>query len=82
MIALGASWEALGRLLGALGDALRIETLYFLKMNVLPRREHDFQNLYYQGTGSELKWERMLSRGMKRELEGGSQSKRDQQQNK
>ena len=49
-------------------------------MNVLPRREHDFQNLYYQGTGSELKWERMLSRGMKRELEGGSQSKRDQKQ--
>ena len=52
----------------------------FSKMSVLRRREQDFRNLYYQGTGSELKWERMLSRGMKRELEGGSQSKRDQKQ--
>ena len=59
---LGGSWKGLGSSSGALGDALAMETLYFRQMKVSPRWEHDFQNLYYQGTGSETMRERLLAR--------------------
>ena len=66
LTALGASWGALGRVLGALRELLGTssaqETLYILKMNFPPRREHDFGNLYYQGTGSETMRERLFAR--------------------
>ena len=56
LTALGASWGALGRVLGALRELLGTssvqETLHFLKINVSPRRERDFENLSEQGTGS------------------------------
>ena len=48
----GGSWMGLGSSSGALGDALGLETLYFQKMRVSLRREHDFGNLSEQGTGS------------------------------
>ena len=48
----GGSWKGIGSSSGALGDVLGIETLYFQKMKVSPRREHDFQNLSEQGTES------------------------------
>ena len=59
---LGGSWKGLGNSSGALGDVLAIETLYFRKMKVSPRWEHDFENLYYQGTGSETMRERLFAR--------------------
>ena len=34
----------------------------FPKMGAPPRREHDFRNLYYQGTGSETMRERLFAR--------------------
>ena len=34
----------------------------FPKMGAPPRREHDFGNLYYQGTGSETMRERLFAR--------------------
>ena len=66
LTALGASWGALGSILGALRELLGTssvqETLYFLKMSVSPRWERDFENLYYQGTGSETMRERLFAR--------------------
>ena len=59
---LGGSGKGLGRSSGALGNVLDLETLYFLKMSFPPRREHDFRNLYYQGTGSETMRERLFAR--------------------
>ena len=56
LTALGPSWGALGRVFGALRELLGTssaqETLYFGKMKVSPRWEHDFGNLSEQGTGS------------------------------
>ena len=56
LTALGDSWGALARALGArrelLGTPSAQETLYFSKISVSPRWEHDFQNLSEQGTGS------------------------------
>ena len=50
--ALGVSWGALARALGArrelLGTSSAQETLYILKMSFPPRREHDFRDLYEQ----------------------------------
>ena len=64
--ALGASWGALGRVFGALRELLGTssaqETLYFSKTSISPRWEHDFGNLYYQGTGSETMRERLFAR--------------------
>ena len=62
--------RALGASLRALGDVLGLGEPLFSKTSVSHRQEHDFENLYYQGTGSELQWERMLSRGMKKKLRG------------
>ena len=42
---LGGSWKGFGSPSGAFGDVLGMETLYFLKMKVAPRWEHDFENL-------------------------------------
>ena len=42
---MGCSWKGLGSSSGALGDALAMETLYFRKMKVSPRWEHDFEKL-------------------------------------
>ena len=56
LTALGDSWGALGRVLGALrellGTSSPYETLYFSKLSVSPQWEHDFENLSEQGTGS------------------------------
>ena len=56
LTALGVSWGALARALGArrelLGTSSAQETLYFSKTSVSPRWEHDFRNLSEQGTGS------------------------------
>ena len=66
LTALGASWGALGRVLGALrgllGTSSAQETLYFSKMSFPPRWEHDFENLYYQGTGCVTMRERLFAR--------------------
>ena len=66
LTALGASWGALGRVLGALRELLGTssaqETLYISKLSISPRWEHDFENLYYQGTGSETMRERLFAR--------------------
>ena len=66
LTALGASLGALGTVFGALRELLGTssaqESLYFLKMSVSPRWEHDLQNLYYQGTGSETMRERLFAR--------------------
>ena len=66
LTALGASWGALGRVFGALRELLGMssaqENLYFSKMSSPPRWEHDFGNLYYQGTGSETMRERLFAR--------------------
>ena len=66
LTALGVSWGALARALGArrelLGTSSAQETLYFSKTSVSPRWEHDFGNLYYQGTGSETMRERLFAR--------------------
>ena len=59
---LGGSCKGIGSSLGALGDVLGLETLYFQKMKASPRREHDLENLYYQGTGSETMRERLFAR--------------------
>ena len=59
---LGGSWKGLGSSSGALGDVLGLETIYFRKMSFPPRREHDFENLYYQRTGSETMRERLFAR--------------------
>ena len=45
---LGASLRALGASLRALGDVLGLGEPLFSKTSVLPRREHDFRNLYEQ----------------------------------
>ena len=66
----GASLRALGASLRALGDVLGLGELLFSKTSVSPRREHDFENLYYQGTGSETMRERLFAR--KRLKEAGS----------
>ena len=59
LTALGASWGALGSILGALrelsGTSSVQGNLYFLKMHVPPRWERDFENLSEQGTGSACK---------------------------
>ena len=56
LTALGDSWGALGRVLGALRELLGTSsvgtTLDFLKISVSRRWEHDFENLSEQGTGS------------------------------
>ena len=61
----GGSWMGLRSSSGALGDALGLgePLLYFHKMNVSFQWEHDVENLYYQGTGSELQWDRMFGLG-------------------
>ena len=87
LTARGASWGALGRVLGVLEEyfflfvglfflsfSLILELLersrasrdlrgpLFSKIGAPPRREHDFRNLYYQGTGSETMRERLFAR--------------------
>ena len=52
----------LGGSLGPLGDVLDLGEPSFPKTSVSPRREHDFENLYYQGTGSETMRERLFAR--------------------
>ena len=66
LTALRVSWEALARALGDRRELLVTssaqETLYFSKTSVSLRWEHDFRNLYYQGTGSETMRERLFAR--------------------
>ena len=56
------SLRALGTSLEALGDTLGLGEPLFSETSVSPRRDHDFENLYYQGTGSETMRERLFAR--------------------